>query len=231
MEWDTIRAKILGRIVFWSFLFHWQNFVLVKRSLLSLYVVKRFLESSISVCSSFSSSSQPYTLLLGPNTLKHAHMHTIKRAQTLTATWHPKNTNQTHWPKLTTLKHTHTRAPRVCSHAVSLRLCRGQLFDILPCADFPPDPINHLCSLTGKYISENYCTYRSVQIFKILFPGLYPESDPPHKMMRYWFYYSTQLVFHFYLIRWSCWNTLYHSCTSSDGASQGGKPFNILHDS
>jgi hypothetical protein len=120
-------------------------------------------------------------------------MHTIKRAQTHTATSHPKNTNQTHW-------HNHTRAPRVCSRAVSLRLCRGQLFDILPRADFPPDPINHLCSLTGKYISENYFTYRSVQIFKILFPGLYPESDPPHKMMWYWFYYSTQLVFHFHLI-------------------------------
>jgi len=66
---------------------------------------------------------------------------------------------------------------------------------------FPPDPINHLCSLAGKYISENHLTYRSVQIFKILFQGFYfPESDPPHKSMRYLFYFSTQLGFHFQLI-------------------------------
>jgi len=33
----------------------------------------------------------------------------------------------------------------------------------------PPDPINHVCSLTGKWISEKCFTYRSVQIFKIIF--------------------------------------------------------------
>ena len=34
-------------------------------------------------------------------------------------------------------------------------------------------------------------TYRSVQIFKIMFRRFYsPESDPPHRIMRYWFYYS-----------------------------------------
>jgi len=37
---------------------------------------------------------------------------------------------------------------------------------------YPPDPINHSCSLTGKQIPENYVTYRSVQIFKILFPEI-----------------------------------------------------------
>ena len=55
----------------------------------------------------------------------------------------------------------------------------------------PPDLSNHLCSLTGEEISEKLFTYRSVQIFKILFRRFYsPESDPPHKIMRYWFYYS-----------------------------------------
>ena len=33
----------------------------------------------------------------------------------------------------------------------------------------PPDPINHVCSLTGKYIPQKCFTYRSVQIFKIMF--------------------------------------------------------------
>jgi len=61
---------------------------------------------------------------------------------------------------------------------------------------YPPDPINHVCSLTGKYIQENHFTYRPVQIFKILFPEiLLSESDPPHKIMRYDVYYSTQLSF------------------------------------
>jgi len=62
----------------------------------------------------------------------------------------------------------------------------------------PPDPINDLCSLTAKYISSKYFTYHSVQIFKILFQGFYSsESDPPHKIMLYWFYYSAQLAFSF----------------------------------
>jgi len=60
----------------------------------------------------------------------------------------------------------------------------------------PPDPINHLFSLTGQQSSEKYFTFRSVQIFQILFRGFYsPESDPPLKIMQYWFYYSTQLAF------------------------------------
>ena len=36
----------------------------------------------------------------------------------------------------------------------------------------PADPINHSCSLTGKWILENCFTYLSVQIFKILFPEI-----------------------------------------------------------
>ena len=58
-----------------------------------------------------------------------------------------------------------------------------------------PDPNNHLCSLTGKYISEKYFTYRSVQIFEILLEAFYsPESDTRHKIMQDWFDYSTQLA-------------------------------------
>ena len=33
----------------------------------------------------------------------------------------------------------------------------------------PPDPINHVYSLPGKYMSQKYFTYPSVQIFTILF--------------------------------------------------------------
>ena len=45
-----------------------------------------------------------------------------------------------------------------------------------------PDPNNHLCSLTIRYISEKHFAYRSVQIFKILLQRFYfPESDPLHK--------------------------------------------------
>jgi len=37
-----------------------------------------------------------------------------------------------------------------------------------------------------------------VQIFKIMFRRFYsPESDPPHEIMRYWFYYSIWLAFSF----------------------------------
>ena len=58
----------------------------------------------------------------------------------------------------------------------------------------PPDPINYCCSLTGECISQKYFTYRSVQIFTMLFQGFFaPGSDPPHKIMRYWFYSSTLL--------------------------------------
>jgi len=43
-----------------------------------------------------------------------------------------------------------------------------------------------LLSITGNQISGRYFTYRSVQTFKILFRRYYfPESDPPHKIMRH----------------------------------------------
>ena len=58
----------------------------------------------------------------------------------------------------------------------------------------PRYTINYSCSLTGVCISHNYFTCRSVQIFKMLFQGSNaPESDPPNKIMRYWFYSSTFL--------------------------------------
>ena len=37
------------------------------------------------------------------------------------------------------------------------------------CLCYPPDPISHVCSLTGKHICRKYFTDRSVQIFKIMF--------------------------------------------------------------
>ena len=55
----------------------------------------------------------------------------------------------------------------------------------------PPDPLAIIdsCSLTGVCISEKHFTYRSLQIFKILFQGFHAAgSDPPHKIMRYWFF-------------------------------------------
>jgi len=59
----------------------------------------------------------------------------------------------------------------------------------------PRDPINNVCSFTGKSISNNYFTYRSVQIFEILLEAFYsPESDTRHKIMQDWFDYSTQLA-------------------------------------
>ena len=54
-----------------------------------------------------------------------------------------------------------------------------------------PDPINDLSSLHDCQIAGNCFTYRSVQIYKILCRGTdAPEFDPPHKIMRYWFYCS-----------------------------------------
>jgi len=41
----------------------------------------------------------------------------------------------------------------------------------------PPDPINHVYSLPGKYMSQMYFTYPSVQIFKILFRGFYSQKS------------------------------------------------------
>ena len=55
---------------------------------------------------------------------------------------------------------------------------------------WPPDPISHVCSLSGKYICRKCFPDRSVQNLKSCSGDFCsPESDPPHKIMRYWFYY------------------------------------------
>jgi len=57
----------------------------------------------------------------------------------------------------------------------------------------PTQTIIHVPLLVNRF-QKKYFTYRSIQIFKILFWRYYsPESDPPQKIMRYWFYYSIQL--------------------------------------
>jgi len=48
----------------------------------------------------------------------------------------------------------------------------------------PPDPINHVYSLPGKYMSEKYFTYPSVQIFKILFRGFYSQKSNKNMILR-----------------------------------------------
>jgi len=58
---------------------------------------------------------------------------------------------------------------------------------------YPPDPINGLCSLICKQSWWMYFTYRLVKIFS---ENLSLGSDPPRKIMRYLFYFSTLL---------SCW--------------------------
>jgi len=46
-------------------------------------------------------------------------------------------------------------------------------------------------SLTGNYIWYEYFTYFSIQILNILLRAFYSgKSDSPHKIMRYFVYYS-----------------------------------------
>ena len=55
------------------------------------------------------------------------------------------------------------------------------------------------------------------------------ESDPPHKIMRYWFVLLNLVGFFISARpRWSGGNDLYHSCTRFEGASRGGQPLNIF---
>ena len=59
-----------------------------------------------------------------------------------------------------------------------------------------------------------------------------PESDPPHKIMRYWVYYSIQLSFGFQPDR-ICQAEMI--CIGGvpvfEKAFRRGRPLNILHDS
>ena len=55
-----------------------------------------------------------------------------------------------------------------------------------------------------------------------------PACNPTHRIMRYWFFESTQF---FSISTWSIWsvgNVLYHSYTSSEGACRGGQPLNTF---
>jgi len=94
----------------------------------------------------------------------------------------------------------------------------------------PPDPISNVCSLTGKYISRKHFTYRSVQIFKIMFRRfLFSRiwsSAQDHALL----VLLLNLVGFFIPTRprWSVGNDLYHSCTSFEGASRRGQPLNIF---
>jgi len=56
------------------------------------------------------------------------------------------------------------------------------LFD--PAVRDPPDPINHVYSLPGEYISKKCFTYRSIQIFKILFRGFYSQKSSKNLILR-----------------------------------------------
>ena len=98
----------------------------------------------------------------------------------------------------------------------------------------PPDPISHVCSLTGKNISRKYFTYRPVQISKIMFRRFI--------FSRIWSCAQDHalLVLLLNLVgffisnrpRWSGGNDLYLSCTSFEGAPRGGpalKHFYIIH--
>ena len=56
------------------------------------------------------------------------------------------------------------------------------------------------------------------------------ESDPPHKIMRYWLYYSICWFFHFQLTESVSWNDLYWLCTSKKFLLVGAG-HKLLHDS
>jgi len=97
--------------------------------------------------------------------------------------------------------------------------------------DYPPDPINHVCSLTGKKISNFFLTYCSIQIFKIMFRRFLLSriwsSAQDHAVLvlllnLVGFFISTWP-------RWSGGNILYHSCTSFEGASRGGPALKYLY--
>jgi len=97
----------------------------------------------------------------------------------------------------------------------------------------PPDPINHVCSLTGKYISKIHFTYCPVQIYKIMFRRFL--------FSRIWSSAQKYAVLGvllnpvvFLISTWqnlSGGNDLYWRCTSFEKAVRRGQPLNILHDS
>jgi len=95
------------------------------------------------------------------------------------------------------------------------------------------DPINHVYSLPGKYIAKKCFTYRSIQIFKIMFWGFIFKN--PTKI---WSSAQDHALIHLLLNTVGFFisvrrnlpyrNDLYSSCTSFQGASSRGKPLNIF---
>ena len=67
----------------------------------------------------------------------------------------------------------------------------------------PHDPINHLCSLTGKYISEKYFTYRSVPtiIYLCILQNLIRRT----RSCSTGFITQSSFVFHFHQINMIGW--------------------------
>ena len=65
------------------------------------------------------------------------------------------------------------------------------LFIVYLIISTPPDPINHVYSLPGKYMSQKHFTYPSVQIFKILFRRFYSQKSNQNLILRTRSYYST----------------------------------------
>jgi len=62
----------------------------------------------------------------------------------------------------------------------------------------PPDPISDVCSLQVNRFAESVLLIVQYRYLKSYSGDFYsPESDPPHKIMRYWFYYSIWLGFSF----------------------------------
>jgi len=95
----------------------------------------------------------------------------------------------------------------------------------------PPDPINHVCQVNRfQKIILLVVQYKYLKSCSRKFYS--PESDPPHKIMRYDVYYSTQLCCSFPSDRnLSHGNDLYWRCTSFEKAFRQGWALNILHDS
>ena len=88
----------------------------------------------------------------------------------------------------------------------------------------------------GKYIQVNIFQKSILLIVQYkylkscsedLFSNIQQKSDPPHNIMRYFSYYSTQFASSFPQGRnLPAGNDLYHSCTSFEGASwRGIDPF------
>jgi len=98
----------------------------------------------------------------------------------------------------------------------------------------PPDPINHVYSLPGKYMWQKYFTYPSVQIFQILFRGLNSQKSNKNLILRTRPWGNAFINQHSWLVHfWQAenlhsGNDLYRSCTSIEGASWRGQPLNIF---